>query len=260
MRNISIIQDQILSLELGSAPVVSISVNHNQHRLYALTETGILASYDISDGFKLLAKTRLFFEEIQETWFALDFLMIGSTVVALSREGSIVTAEDEGDNLSGELTNVDQIGVIDGGIRAASWSPDFSSLAIVTGNNTLLLMSNTWEPISEIDLPPVKSSSSLEVSWKGDGELLSIVSQDEKDQIYYARIYDKLLQLHATGRNVADGPASVLKGVGGAVSFAPNGSLVAIYQRKAAELPQVAFLEKNGLRHGDFDLRVNNTS
>jgi elongator complex protein 1 len=255
MRNISIVQDQVLSLDLHNGRIVSIAANHTNHRLYALTSTGVVATYDISDGIKILAQTQLFFENTQETWFAIDFLMVGSTLVALSREGSIVTADENGESQSGELENLDQIGVIDGGIRAASWSPDYSSLTIVTGNNTLLLMSNTWEPISEIDLPPITPGSSLEVSWKGDGELLSITSQDAADQCYYARIYTKALQLHAVGRNVADGPAGILKGVGSSIAFAPNGTLVAIYQRKAAELPQVAFLEKNGLRHGDFDLR-----
>eukprot|EP01033_Poteriospumella_lacustris_P009082 gene9081-6530_t len=145
--------------------------------------------------------------------------------------------------------------MIDGGIHAASWSPDYSCLAILTGNNTMLLMSNTWEPISEIDFPAFDPQSPVGLSWKGDGELLSVVSQDASDNTYHARIYNKSLQLYATGRNVADGPAAILKGLGGCTAFAPNGTLVAVYQRRAAELPQVAFLEKNGLRHGDFDLR-----
>lgn len=259
MRNISVIQDHLAAVggdANDSSPVVSIALNHTHHRLYSLTENGILSTYDISDHFRFLSSTKLEFDGVQEQWFGLDFLIIGSTVVALSREGSIVTADDNGDNHSGALENVDQIGVIDGGIHAASWSPDYSCLAILTGNNTMLLMSNTWEPISEIDFPAFNPQSPVGLSWKGDGELLSVVSQDVSDNTYHARIYNKSLQLHATGRNVADGPAAVLKGLGGCTSFAPNGTLVAVYQRRAAELPQVAFLEKNGLRHGDFDLRV----
>lgn len=257
MRNTSVIQDQLVSLKLeNSSSIVSIAVNHMQHRLYTLTIGGVLGSYDISDHIRLMSETKLFFEDLQETWFAVDFLMIGSTVVALSREGSIVTADDNDESSTSNLENVDQIGMIDGGIRAAAWNPDYSSLAIVTGNNTMLLMSNTWEPISEIDLNPFNMTAPVNISWKGDGELLSVVSQDSSDNTYYARIYNKSLQLHATGRNVAEGAAGILKGVGGSVSFAPNGTLIAIYQRRAVELPQVAFLEKNGLRHGDFDLQV----
>lgn len=239
MRNIAVIQDSIVALDGGhedsETKIVSLAVNHTNHRLYTLSENGTLGVYDVADSMHHLSSTKLLFEDTPESWFSVEFLVVASSVVALSKEGSIVTADDIGED---ELLNIDQIGVIDGGIFAAAWSPDYSSLAIVTGNNTFLLMSSTWEPICEIDFPAFAKTSPVSISWKGDGELLSVVSRDTSDNICYARTYSNMLQLQAVGRNVAEGPAATLKGVGGQISFAPNGTLIAIHQQKA-ELQQV---------------------
>lgn len=58
------------------------------------------------------------------------------------------------------------------------------------------------------------------------------------------------------GRNVAEGSGSTMLGVTSAIGFATNGSLIAVPQRHKSNKLQVAFLERNGLRHGDFDIQV----
>ena len=68
------------------------------------------------------------------------------------------------------------------------------------------------------------------------------------------------LEFHATGRNIAEGPASVLKGLSTVVAYATNGSLIALTQRIKTTKLQVVFIERNGLRHGEFDLRLPDAS
>jgi elongator complex protein 1 len=98
------------------------------------------------------------------------------------------------------------------------------------------------------------------LSWRGDGEGLAVLSADAEDGITRVRMYSKQLELVSTGRNVADGPTSVMKGVGKVVAFATNGSYVAVCQEQKTGAGknklQVALVEKNGLRHGDFDLQL----
>jgi len=118
------------------------------------------------------------------------------------------------------------------------------------------------------------------ISWRGDGEGLAVNTIDKEDNISRVRMYNQQLELISTARNVADGPASVMRGIGQVVSYATNGSYIAVCQqqrgagnsatttasatavspvRSSATAPQklqVALVERNGLRHGDFDLQL----
>ena len=69
-------------------------------------------------------------------------------------------------------------------------------------------------------------------------------------------MFSNELELISLGRNVTEGKGSLLIGMGAATAFAPNGTLVAIAQERVKGKLQVAFIEKNGLRHGDFDIRT----
>ena len=44
---------------------------------------------------------------------------------------------------------MDTVGNVDAGILAASWSPDDSLLALATGDGKLILMTNTFDVLSE---------------------------------------------------------------------------------------------------------------
>jgi hypothetical protein len=194
------------------------------------------------------------FEDVTENWFALDFVVTTSTLVAISEEGSIAVIEE--DLSTGEPKEVDQVGVIEGGIAAAKWHPDFSSLVIVTRNNSILYMSNSWDVITEIEISPIAPNSAVDLSWKGDGELLSIVTHDQEDNLRRIRVYDSQLLLKGTTRHVGEGATAIVKGIGSVVAFASNGSYVAYHQVRPGVGHQIGFLEKNGLSHGSFDLRV----
>ena len=43
----------------------------------------------------------------------------------------------------------DSVGTIDAGIRAACWAPDDSLVVIITGDDKLLLMTNSFDVLSE---------------------------------------------------------------------------------------------------------------
>jgi len=97
---------------------------------------------------------------------------------------------------------------------------------------------------------------------------------DKEDQVSRVRMYNQQLELVSTARNIADGAASIMRGIGQVVSYATNGSYIAVVQQQkgagnsttttssstspvrsnAPQKLQVALIERNGLRHGDFDL------
>eukprot|EP00605_Chrysophyceae_sp_TOSAG23-4_P002406 GSChrysophyteH1.ASY1.ANO1.2664.1 assembled CDS len=123
-------------------------------------------------------------------------------------------------------------------------------------------MSAQWDVLDEVPAPAASMSLPSTLSWRGDGEQFALLSHDEDSEsssngaLATVRIYSKELELQATGRNVAEGAASVLRGLKGAIAFATNGSLVACAFERVPGRLQVAFIERNGLRHGEFDIRV----
>lgn len=261
MRNLSVLSDKSHSLEIASPftqntsnKISAIAFNNSFNRFYVLFQSGLIVAYNDYEALSPQYSTLMKFEGIWEDWFSLDFVVTTSTLVAISREGSIATIEE--DLSTGTPKELDQVGVIEGGIAAAKWHPDYSSLIIITRNNTLLCMSNSWEVINEIEVPAILPLSKVDLSWKGDGDLFAVVSTDDLDKITRIRVYDKELTLTATGRNVGEGAAAVLKGVNPTLTFACNGSYIAYHQEKPGVGHQVGFVEKNGLSHNSFDLRV----
>lgn len=183
---------------------------------------------------------------------------------------------------------VEIVGSVDAGISAAAWSPDEELLAITTQADTLLLMSREIENIASITLAPedVNISShvsvgwgkketqfkgkraralqdptvpetvdegvlsplddrSVTISWRGDGAYFA-VSKVEQEQRRMIRVYSREGQL--------DSVSEPVDGLEGALSWRPSGNLIAGIKRSSDKL-EVVFFERNGLRHGQFDLR-----
>ena len=44
------------------------------------------------------------------------------------------------------------VGFIDSEIRGMSWSPDYELMILVTGNRTILSMTQEWEIVTEVPL------------------------------------------------------------------------------------------------------------
>lgn len=183
---------------------------------------------------------------------------------------------------------VEIVGSVDAGISAAAWSPDEELLAITTQANTLLLMTREIENITSITLAPedVNVSNhvsvgwgkketqfkgkraralqdptvpervdegvlspfddrSVAISWRGDGAYFA-VSTVEQERRRMIRVYSREGQL--------DSVSEPVDGLEGALSWRPSGNLIASTRRLKDRL-EVVFFERNGLRHGQFDLR-----
>ena len=110
--------------------------------------------------------------------------------------------------------------------------------------------------LEEVPLTPSTEGTPVSISWRGDGEFFALLSTDSEDGVTRVRQFNRSLEVTATGRNVADGDASVMRGIGCVTAYAANGSYVAASQQRVKGKHQVALMERNGLRHGDFDIRV----
>lgn len=184
---------------------------------------------------------------------------------------------------------VEIVGSVDAGISAAAWSPDEELLAITTLADTLLLMSRDIENIASIDLttedvnisnhvsvgwgkketqfkgkraralqdPTVPESvdegvlsalddRSVTISWRGDGAYFAVSKVDEERR-RMIRVYSREGQL--------DSVSEPVDGLEGALSWRPSGNLIAGVKRSSDKM-EVIFFERNGLRHGQFDLRL----
>ncbi|KAH7125271.1 elongator complex protein 1 [Dendryphion nanum] len=193
------------------------------------------------------------------------------------------------ENLGPNEELVEIVGSIDAGISAAAWSPDEELLAITTLASTLLLFSRDIENISNITLTPedVNVSShvsvgwgkketqfkgkrakalqdptvpervdegvlsphddrSVTISWRGDGAYFAINSI-ELERGRMIRVFSREGQLESVSEPV--------DGLEGALSWRPSGNLIAGIKRQA-DKAEVVFFERNGLRHGQFDLRL----
>jgi elongator complex protein 1 len=183
---------------------------------------------------------------------------------------------------------VEIVGSVDVGISAAAWSPDEELLAITTHTDTLLLMSRDIENIASLTLaledvnvsthvsvgwgkketqfkgkraralqdPTVPESidegvlspfddRAVTISWRGDGAYFA-VNKVEEGQRRMIRVYSREGQL--------DSVSEPVDGLEDALSWRPSGNLIAGIRRTTNKI-EVVFFERNGLRHGQFDLR-----
>ncbi|KAG0652209.1 iki3 [Hyphodiscus hymeniophilus] len=200
--------------------------------------------------------------------------------------GDIVVVREE--PLAGE-DRIEIVGSVDAGITAAKWSPDEEILAITTKANTMVFMSRSFEGITDVTMTSedLKASNHVSVgwgkketqfkgkgakalrdptmpekidegilspnddsrtsiSWRGDGAFLA-VSTIEGGSRRLIRIYSR--------EGVLDSVSEPVDGLEGALSWRPAGNLIAGIQRLEDHV-DVVFFERNGLRHGQFSLRL----
>ncbi|EXJ58709.1 hypothetical protein A1O7_06138 [Cladophialophora yegresii CBS 114405] len=184
---------------------------------------------------------------------------------------------------------IEIVGSVDAGICAAAWAPDEEILAIVTRADTLVLMSRTFEPLNEATLSPddLKVSrhvsvgwgqketqfqgrrakamrdptvpekvdqgepspyehGDVSVSWRGDGQYIAVNSMIS-DHRRVIRVF--------TREAVLDNASEPVDGMEFGLSWKPSGQLIASVKRSDTKV-EVIFFERNGLRHGQFDLRL----
>jgi elongator complex protein 1 len=183
---------------------------------------------------------------------------------------------------------IEIVGSVDAGIAAAAWAPDEELLAIVSRADTLIFMSRDFEPIADVILSAddLKASKHVSVgwgkketqfqgkrakalrdptmpesvdegklsptdngmtaiSWRGDGAFVAINSVVSNRRVI--RVFSR--------NAVLDSASEPVDGLESALSWRPSGNLIAGVQRLHDHV-DVVFFERNGLRHGQFSLRL----
>lgn len=218
---------------------------------------------------------------------SLQYLASIATTCLVLAGGDIVIVRDA---VQPDQDKIEIVGSIDAGIATAAWSPDEDLLAITTRADTLIYMSSLdfeqtanavfapedaklskqvnvgWgkketqfqgkgakalrdptmpERVDEGTLSP-GDDHSVSMSWRGDGAYIAVntVQGDTRRMI---RIF--------TRDGVLDSVSEAVDGLEGSVSWKPSGQLMAGVQRTDHDA-QVVFFERNGLRHGEFSLRL----
>lgn len=184
---------------------------------------------------------------------------------------------------------IEIMGSVDAGITAAVWSPDEELLAITTKADTVVFMSRSFEGITDVSMTPedLKASNHVSVgwgkketqfkgkgakalrdptmpekidegvlspnddsrvciSWRGDGAYVAI-STIEGGARRIIRVYSR--------EGILDSVSEPVDGLEGTISWRPAGNLIAGIQRLENRV-DVVFFERNGLRHGQFSLRL----
>ncbi|CAD6505212.1 BgTH12-00706 [Blumeria graminis f. sp. triticale] len=212
-----------------------------------------------------------------------------STTCLVFAGGDVVIVRE---NPSIEEGSVEIVGSINEGITAARWSPDEELLAIMTKADTIVFMSRNFDGVVDIIMSSTDLNESYQVSvgwgkketqfqgrgakalkdptlpekidegtlspkddtkhrisWRGDGAFVAVSSiQDNKRRVI--RVYSRDGSLESVSEPV--------DGLEGPLSWRPTGNLISGIQR-IQDRVDVVFFERNGLRHGQFSLRLIST-
>ncbi|KAM4706912.1 elongator complex protein 1 [Discoglossus pictus] len=205
----------------------------------------------------------------------------------LPDQESVCVATSTGDVIlyNWSTTQLECVGSVDSGIVTMSWSPDQELVLLVTGQQTLIMMTKDFEPITETPTQPddfgegkfitvgwgkketqfhgsegkqaarqkpvaVQPAVAWDdrrprVSWRGDGQLFAVSDICLETGARKVRVWNRELALQSTSEPV--------EGLEQALSWKPTGSLIASTQSKPNK-HDVVFFEKNGLLHGEFTL------
>uniref|UniRef100_A0A6I8QWU7 Elongator complex protein 1 n=1 Tax=Xenopus tropicalis TaxID=8364 RepID=A0A6I8QWU7_XENTR len=200
---------------------------------------------------------------------------------------SVCVATSTGDVLLSNINTgqLECVGSVDSGILAMSWSPDQELVLLVTGQQTLILMTKDFEPIAEksiyqddfgeekfITLGWGKKETQFHgsegkkaaqqkimavqpalpwddhkprITWRGDGQLFAVSSVCKETGNRKIRVWNRELALQSTSESI--------EGLEQALSWKPSGALIASSQSKPNK-NSIIFIEKNGLVHGEFTL------
>uniref|UniRef100_A0A7N8X2E4 Elongator complex protein 1 n=1 Tax=Mastacembelus armatus TaxID=205130 RepID=A0A7N8X2E4_9TELE len=173
------------------------------------------------------------------------------------------------------------VGSVDSGLTSMSWSPDEELVLLTTGQETIIMMTKDFEPITEVGVhqddfgegkfitvgwgrketqfhgsegkQEVRPAAPWDdrrprVTWRGDGQLFAVSAVCPQTGARKVRVWNREGVLQATSEPIS--------GLEQALCWKPSGSLIASTQRHPNK-HSVVFLEKNGLLHGDFTLPFN---
>ncbi|NXS21232.1 ELP1 protein, partial [Mystacornis crossleyi] len=205
----------------------------------------------------------------------------------LPEQESVCVATAAGDILLCNLSTkqVECVGSVDSGLSVMSWSPDQELVLLATGQQTLIMMTRDFEPITEKQIhqdefgegkfvalgwgkketqfhgsegkqaahrkqTEVLPTSAWDdgrprVTWRGDGQFVAVSAVCPETGARKVRVWSRELVLQSTSEPIS--------GLEQALCWKPSGNLIASTQEKPNR-HDVVFLEKNGLLHGEFTL------
>ncbi|NWT72124.1 ELP1 protein, partial [Prunella himalayana] len=205
----------------------------------------------------------------------------------LPEQESVCVATAAGDILLCNLSTeqVECVGSVDSGLSVMSWSPDQELVLLATGQQTLIMMTRDFEPITEKQIhqnefgegkfvalgwgkketqfhgsegkqaahrkqTEVLPASAWDdgrprVTWRGDGQFVAVSAVCPETGARKVRVWSRELVLQSTSEPIS--------GLEQALSWKPSGNLIASTQEKPNR-HDVVFMEKNGLLHGEFTL------
>ena len=114
--------------------------------------------------------------EVEQTFISISYVAEMDNLLVVSEEGLILGHSVELDSRVALNKNEEilPVGDIDGGILACAWSYDQEMLLVVTKSGVLVLLNNSFEVLNESRLDPASTASSILLSWRSDGENVSI--------------------------------------------------------------------------------------
>ncbi|KAL8334655.1 hypothetical protein RB598_009083 [Gaeumannomyces tritici] len=215
------------------------------------------------------------------------FSDISTTCLVLAGGDVVIVREDRsgGDG----ATHIEIVGSIDAGIAAARWSYDDELLVLATNAATVIFMSRSFDPVTEVTLTAedLKASKHVSVGWgkketqfqgKGAKALRDPTIPEKVDQGTPSPLEDgrttiswredgayvainsvepgsrRVIRVY-TREGALDSASEPVDGLEGSLSWRPSGNLTAGIQRLSDRI-DVVFFERNGLRHGQFTLRL----
>uniref|UniRef100_A0A8C1LBU3 Elongator complex protein 1 n=1 Tax=Cyprinus carpio TaxID=7962 RepID=A0A8C1LBU3_CYPCA len=212
----------------------------------------------------------------------------GGVVVAiqdLPDQESVCVATASGDVILYNLntSQLECVGSVESGLTGMTWSPDQELVTLTTGQDTIIMMTKDFEPITEVainqddfgedkfitvgwgkketqfhgsegkqaaqrkEVQPALpwDDRKPRITWRGDGQFFAVSAVCPQTGARKVRIWNRECVLQATSEAV--------NGLEQPLCWKPSGSLIASTQRHPNK-HSVVFMEKNGLLHGDFTL------
>ncbi|XP_036431639.1 elongator complex protein 1 [Colossoma macropomum] len=205
----------------------------------------------------------------------------------LPEQESVCVATAHGDVILYNLSTnqLECVGTVDSGLTAMSWSPDQELVTFCTGQETIILMTKDFEPITEVVIhqdefgegkfitvgwgkketqfhgsegkqAAQRKAAEVQpalpwddrrprITWRGDGQLFAVSAICSQTGARKVRVWNRECILQAT--------SEAINGLEQPLCWKPSGSLIASTQRHPNK-HSVVFMEKNGLLHGDFTL------
>ncbi|KAI1888284.1 hypothetical protein AGOR_G00183440 [Albula goreensis] len=205
----------------------------------------------------------------------------------LPDQESVCVATASGDVILYNLSTrqLECVGSVDSGLTGMSWSPDQELVTLTTGQETVIMMTKDFEPITEVEIhqddfgegkfitvgwgkketqfhgsegkqaaqrkiTEIQPAMAWDdrrprVTWRGDGQLFAVSAVCPQTGARKVRVWNRECVLQSTSESI--------NGLEQSLCWKPSGSLIASTQRHPNK-HSVVFMERNGLLHGDFTL------